>query len=162
MKGAGPGRSPNRPPGGFCGLRPQRRLRRRGLRPASPASFAAPFTGRKPAKLPSATLCKAQKDRPAARCFRHRAPALPGGVRRPLWGRRRRGGLVSAAGLFLGGEGFVQPRHQNAGQYRGDHDLRQHVGAVVPQRIHRGGHAKLIGPQRIPDHPPGKEVAQEA
>ena len=32
-KGRGTGRSPNRPAGGFCGLRPQRRLRRRGLRP---------------------------------------------------------------------------------------------------------------------------------
>ena len=38
-----PGRSPNRPAGGFCGLQPQRRLCRRGLRPCLPLVVICKF-----------------------------------------------------------------------------------------------------------------------
>ena len=108
---------PKPPSGRFLRTSSAAAARRRGCAPASPASFAAPFTGRKPAKLPSATLCKAQRP---PRCPVLSARARPPGGMRAPFGAPPAGGLVSAAGLFLGGEGFVQPRHQNAGQYRGD------------------------------------------
>ncbi len=100
-RGQGRGRSPNRPPDGSCGLRPQRRLRRRGCAPSRP--HRQPTRGANPPRpaRPHPQQNPGAKPPPPGR------GGVPGGLRRP--GGRRGGGAPPSRPLRKPSRGANPP-----------------------------------------------------